>query len=57
VQGELARIIRQPDIQQKFGDDTTLVAATPAEFKRHFTSESERWKKLVAESGITLSGN
>lgn len=57
VQVELAKIIRNPEVQQKFGEDSTLVASTPAEFRRHFLSESERWKKLVAESGIALQGN
>ena len=57
VQGELARIIKAPEVLQKFGEDSTLVASTPAEFKRHFLSESERWKKLVAETGIELQGN
>lgn len=57
VQGELAKIVRLPEVRQKFGDDTTLVASTPAEFKKHFLGESGRWRKLVAESGITLSAN
>ena len=57
VQGELAKIIKLPEVQQKFGEDSTLVASTPAEFKRHFITESERWKKLGAESGIALEGN
>jgi len=57
VQGELAKIIKQPEVRQKFGEDSTLVASTPAEFKRHFLAESARWKKLVEETGIALSAN
>jgi len=57
VQGELAKIIKQPEVRQKFGEDSTLVASTPAEFKRYFLSESARLKKLVEESGISLSSN
>ena len=57
VQGELAKIIKQPEVRQKFGEDSTLVATTPAEFKRHFLAESARWKKLVEDTGIALSAN
>ena len=57
IQGTLARIIKEPELQGKFGDEYTLLASTPAEFKRHYLAETERWKKLAADTGIELAAN
>jgi tripartite-type tricarboxylate transporter receptor subunit TctC len=57
VQGALARIIKDPEVQKKFGEEYTLLASTPAELKRYYTSETERWRKLAADTGIELSAN
>ncbi len=57
VQGALVRIIKEPEVLKKFGEEYTLVASTPAEFRRHYLSETERWRKLAAETGIELSAN
>ena len=57
VQRELARIVKEPDFRKKFAADTTLVGGTPAEFKRFYTGETARWKKLAADNNITISGN
>ena len=49
----LARIVRTPDIQQKFSSVGTLPkASTTAEFATFLKAEYERWGKTVAESGI-----
>ena len=50
--GELAKIIKIPDIKEKLGDETTLLALPPAEFRKVSMTETERWKKLVADNNI-----
>ena len=52
LQGEFARISRMPDMQQKAGEDTTLIASTPEQFRRLITAETERWRKLVKEANL-----
>ena len=52
LHGELAKIIKIPDIKEKLGDETTLLALPPAEFRKVSMTETERWKKLVADNNI-----
>ncbi len=49
----LAKIVRTPDIQQKFSSVGTLPkASTTSEFATFLRAEYERWGKTIAESGI-----
>ncbi len=52
IQAELVKVIKHPDVAQKLGAETRLMATTPDEFRRHVTRETERWRKLVQENGI-----
>ena len=52
---ELARIVAQPDIQQRlsaFG--FTPVASTPAEFAAQIRGDIDTWERVVREAGIKL---
>ncbi len=57
VQAELAKIVRTPDVVKRFGEEYTLIGSTPAEFRKHHTAETERWKRLVTEHNISISAN
>jgi tripartite-type tricarboxylate transporter receptor subunit TctC len=52
LQGEFAKMARLPEMQQKLGEDTLLVASTPEQFRRLITTETDRWRKLVQENNI-----
>lgn len=54
LQGELARIVKLPDVVERLGAETTLMATPPAEFRRHAAAETARWVRLIKESGITF---
>ena len=54
LQTELAKIIKQPDIQQKLGGETTLIASTPEQFRRIAIAETERWQRLLKENNIRI---
>ncbi len=52
LHAEAVKIAKLPDVQQKLGEDTTLVANTPEQFRRLIASETERWRKLVVDNNI-----
>ncbi len=54
LHAELVKIIKIPEIKEKLGDETTLLALGPAEFRKIALTETERWKKLVSDNGISL---
>jgi len=54
VQGELSKIIKHPDVAERLGAETALMATTPAEFRRHVASETARWVRLIKEFGISF---
>ena len=54
LQTELAKIMKLPEIQQKLGEDTTLIGSTPEQFRRLVLTETERWQKLVKDNNIKL---
>ena len=49
--------MREPEVVKKFGEEYTLIGSTPAEFRRHHSTETEKWRKLVAEHNITINAN
>ena len=52
---ELMKVARSPDVAQKLeADGGMMVGSTPKEFGDFLATEIVRWKKLVAETGITL---
>jgi len=56
LQSEAARIAKMPDVQQKLGEDTTLVANTPEQYRRVVAAETERWRRLVSDNNIRFDG-
>ena len=53
LHGEMAGILRLPEIRQKFaGDGADAVGSTPEEFGRFIRSETEKWAKVVRDAGI-----
>ncbi len=54
LHGELARIVRLPDVVERLGAETTLMATTPAEFRRHVAAESARWVRLIREFDLSF---
>ena len=52
LQGELAKIGKLPETQQKLGEDAIIVASTPEQFRRAIADETERWRKLIQENNI-----
>ena len=49
---ELSKIVKAPDLVQKFSGDGILIGSTPEQFRRHIAVEAERWRKLVNETGV-----
>jgi len=54
LQAELARIVKLPDVAERLGAETALMATTPSEFRRHVAAETARWVKLIKEFGISF---
>jgi tripartite-type tricarboxylate transporter receptor subunit TctC len=54
LQSELAKIVKLPDVVERLGGETTLMATTPAEFRRHVAAESARWVRLIKEFDISF---
>jgi tripartite-type tricarboxylate transporter receptor subunit TctC len=54
LHSELARIVKLPDVIERLGAETTLMATPPAEFRRHVATETARWVRLIKEAGITF---
>jgi tripartite-type tricarboxylate transporter receptor subunit TctC len=54
LQAELAKIIKHPDVTDKLGQETALMATTPAEFRRHVAAETARWVRLIKEFDISF---
>lgn len=54
LHGELAKIVKQPDVIERLGAETTLMASPPAEFRRHVSAESARWVRLIKEFDISF---
>ena len=52
LHGEIVKMMKVPEIQQKLGEDTQLVGSTPEQFHRLVTTETERWRKLVQDNNI-----
>jgi len=50
---EIAAALRQPDLAKRFAaDGAEAVGNTPQEFAAHIKSESQKWSKVVKETGI-----
>ena len=54
LQAELARIVRLPEVAEKLGAETALMATPPEQFRRHVGAETARWLKLIKEFDISF---
>lgn len=54
LQSELAKIVKLPDVAERLGAETALMATTPAEFSRHVAAETARWIRLIKEFDISF---
>jgi hypothetical protein len=53
LQGEIAAILRLPDIRERLSaDGSDAVGGTPEQLGAHMRREIVRWAKLIRESGI-----
>jgi tripartite-type tricarboxylate transporter receptor subunit TctC len=52
---EIARALRQPDVQERFAIlGMEVIAGTPAEFRKDISSEIARWAKVVKDANIKV---
>jgi tripartite-type tricarboxylate transporter receptor subunit TctC len=55
LQGEIARILAQPDTKEKIsGLGFDIVASTPEQFAAQIKSEVAKWSKVVKDAGIKV---
>ncbi len=58
LNGLFVQAIRDPNVTKKLeADGTIMVGSTPAEFRQLIATETNRWKKLIAETGIKLEAD
>jgi tripartite-type tricarboxylate transporter receptor subunit TctC len=54
---ELQKAARDPEVVKRLeGDGGTVVASSPAEFRKTLVTEIERYKKIARDNNITLEG-
>ena len=55
LSSELTKVVKSPDVVKRLEAQTQLIGSTPEEFGRHINTETERWRKLMKETGIKLA--
>ncbi len=55
LSAEMAKVVKSPEVVKRLASETQLIGSTPAEFARHISTETERWRRLMKQSGITLA--
>ena len=49
--------VKAPDVAQRLAaDGSTPVGSSSAEFRKHVRSEVEKWRKVLQDTGVVLSG-
>ena len=51
---ELQKVAKVPEIKEKLGAETTILALGPQEFRKIASSETARWQKLITDNKINL---
>ena len=55
LSGELARVMRAPDISRLFEDNGgEAVGSTPEQLRQVIESEAARWRKVITETGMRI---
>ena len=55
LNGFFVKVLKDPVIIRKLeGDGTIMVGSTPEQFRQHILTETERWRRLIRETGIKL---
>lgn len=54
LSAEMAKVVKSPEVVKRLASQTQLIGSTPAEFARHISTETERWRRMMKQSGITL---
>jgi tripartite-type tricarboxylate transporter receptor subunit TctC len=53
----IVEAIKSPDVAQRMAaDGSTPVGSTSAEFRKHVRAEVDKWRKVLQETGIVLTG-
>lgn len=53
LHGDVAKAVRQPDVQKQLaGQGATTIGNTPEQFAAYIKSESAKWAKVLAASGV-----
>ena len=56
LSGELAKIVKSPDIASKLSNDgTIMIGSTPEFVSKYLADEAARWRKIVTDTGIKLA--
>jgi tripartite-type tricarboxylate transporter receptor subunit TctC len=57
INTDLVKVLRMPELQERlFAVGAQAVGSTPAEFATFLTKETERWDKLIRETGGVIAG-
>ena len=54
LSAELAKVVKAPEVVKRLSNETQLIGSTPEFFGRHIAAETDRWRKMIKQSGITL---
>jgi tripartite-type tricarboxylate transporter receptor subunit TctC len=55
LHADMTAVLRTPEVQRRFTDLVIEVApSSRADFAKFIASETERWKRVVKESGLPL---
>ena len=53
LHADVARAVRQPDVEKLLaGQGATTIGNTPEQFAAYIRSESSKWAKVLAASGV-----
>ncbi len=55
LSANIAKGIKDPEVIKRLESQTQLIGSSPDEFARYMSTETERWRKLLKETGIELS--
>ena len=57
INADLVKVLKMPELQERlFTVGAQAVGSTPAEFATFLTKETQRWDKLLRESGGIIAG-